>query len=270
MHKYAETNRERWDRRVAHNVSSASYDVEGFKEGKLSLSPVERRELTNVDGKSMLHLQCHFGLDSLSWARLGARVTGVDFSPLAIVAARSLAAEVGLEAKFICSNVYDLPAVLNAEFDIVFTSHGVLTWLPDLEKWSQVITHFLKSGGVFYIVEAHPFGGAFDNDDSATDLRIHHSYFHDDVPDRSESAIPSESDGEAADDVSYQWSHGIGDVITALASAGLHVEYVHEFPFAAYMRLPFMDRRDDGMWELPRLRECVPFLYSLLATKPAA
>ena len=128
---------------------------------------------------------------------------------------------------------------------------------------------FFKSGGAFYIVEAHPFGGVFDNDDSATDLRIHHSYFHDDVPDRSESAIPSESDGEAADDVSYQWSHGIGDVITALARAGLHVEYVHEFPFAAYMRLPFMDRRDDRMWELPRLRECVPFLYSLLATKPA-
>ena len=115
--------------------------------------------------KSLLHLQCHFGMDTLSWARLGARATGVDFSDEAIALARSLSQELGIEARFVCSNIYDLPDVLSGQYDIVFTSYGVLCWLPDLTRWAQVIGHFLKSKGTFYIVDGHPFAKVFEQEE---------------------------------------------------------------------------------------------------------
>jgi len=125
-------NRRAWDLRTRVHLKSEFYDVASFKQGRNSLRPIELEELGDVCGHSLLHLQCHFGMDTLSWARLGARVTGTDFSEEAITAARSLATEVGLEAHFICANPYDLPEVLDEEFDIVVTTYGVISWLPDL------------------------------------------------------------------------------------------------------------------------------------------
>src|SRR5881398_416178 len=141
MDDHTSANRANWDAWAAINAASANYDVAGFKAGKLSLNRIEREELGEVAGKSLLHLQCHFGLDTLSWARLGARVTGVDFSDQAIHLAQAISKEVGLDARFICSNIYDLPKVLSAagDFDIVFTSYGAICWLPDLQPWGQLI-----------------------------------------------------------------------------------------------------------------------------------
>src|SRR5512136_2825848 len=138
------------------HVRSPFYDVAGFKAGKNSLKSVELAEVGDVGGKRLLHLQCHFGMDTLSWARLGARVTGVDYAPQAIDLARELAREAGLEADFICASIYDLPERLTGTFDIVFTSYGVLCWLPDLPAWGRVIAHFLRPGGIFYIADGHP------------------------------------------------------------------------------------------------------------------
>src|SRR3954464_11903705 len=156
MHdEYIQSNRKLWNDWTGIHAQSEFYDVESFKEGKFRLHPIEKEELGDVRGKTLLHLQCHFGLDTLSWANLGAIVTGADFSDKAIDLARELSRETGLPATFICSNIYDLPAALEGQFDIVFTSHGVLGWLPDMPNWGKVVAHFLKPGGTFYVAEVH-------------------------------------------------------------------------------------------------------------------
>ena len=130
--------------------------MESFKKGKSSLNFIELDGLGDVSGKTLLHLQCHFGMDSLSWSRLGAKVTGIDLSNTAIEKARELNTELGLDAEFICSNVYDLKEMLDKKYDIVFTSYGTIGWLPDLGKWGDIISHFLNPGGIFYIADVHP------------------------------------------------------------------------------------------------------------------
>lgn len=152
-------NRHAWDLRTAAHLDTEFYDVDAFRRGGLSLRGLEREELGDVQGQSLLHLQCHFGLDTLSWARLGATVTGVDFSQDSIAAARSLAAETGIEAAFVCSDIYDLPKALDGEFGIVVTTYGVLPWLPDLAEWGRIVASFLRPGGRFCLVEIHPGQG---------------------------------------------------------------------------------------------------------------
>ena len=151
--QYMESNRRSWNERTPVHARSDFYGIERFKAGATSLLSVELEEMGDVQGKSLLHLQCHFGMDTLSWARLGANVTGADFSDEAIDLARSLSGELGIEAEFVLSNVYSLPDVLEAQYDIVFTSYGVLVWLPDLKPWAEVVAHFLRPGGFFYIVD---------------------------------------------------------------------------------------------------------------------
>ena len=165
MDRSIEANRKLWDKLTPIHVASAFYDVEGFKRGRCTLAAVEREEVGDVAGKSLLHLQCHFGLDTLSWARLGAEVTGVDFSGKAIAQARALVAALGIRAEFVCCELGELPGRLRGGFDIVFTSGGVLPWLPDLRSWAKTIVGLLKLGGVFYIREFHPFAGVMDDAD---------------------------------------------------------------------------------------------------------
>jgi SAM-dependent methyltransferase len=161
MNEYLQANQKRWDQLADEHERSAFYDLAGFKAGKDRLRSIELAELGQVSGKSLLHLQCHFGLDTLAWARRGATVTGVDFSPKAISLARSLSEELQIPAQFYCTDIYDLPQVLAGEFDIVFTSYGVLHGLPDLARWGEIIAHYLKPGGIFYIVEDYPFFRVF-------------------------------------------------------------------------------------------------------------
>jgi len=177
MDDYTRTNLDHWNELVSLHAQSKFYDLQSFKAGNSTLKPIEVEELGDVAGKSLLHLQCHFGLDTLSWARRGAQVTGADFSDQAIALAQSLSQELEIKANFVCSNLYDLPNVLSGEFDIVYTSYGVLCWLSDLGRWGKIIAHFLKPDGVFYIVEFHPFTHVFDNEDNATDLRVVYPYF---------------------------------------------------------------------------------------------
>ena len=162
MDEWLQVNRESWNERVPVHAASDFYDVEGFKSGRITLMDIERREIGDVSGKTLLHLQCHFGLDTMSRSRLGAKATGIDFSDAAIDQARSLNEDMVLDVRFICSNLYDLPDALEEQFDIVFTSYGVLTWLPDIGRWAQAVSNHLKPGGVFYIVEFHPFATVFE------------------------------------------------------------------------------------------------------------
>jgi len=258
-----------WNELAPIHARSAFYDLAGFKAGRCSLTSIEREELGDVAGKSLLHLQCHFGMDTLSWARLGARVTGVDYAPAAIDLARDLSRELGLEARFLYASIYDLPALLEETFDIVFTSYGVLCWLPDLARWGQVIAHFLKPGGVFYIVEGHPFANVFYNEPDATRLEVAYPYF----PAAGPQAY--ECDGSYADtDVevhhtSYEWPHSLGEIVNALLRAGLQLDFLHEFDRNVYRSHPYLVQGEDGWWRLPEHAESVPLMFSLKATKPA-
>lgn len=263
-------NRRHWDELVGHHVTSRFYDVDGFRRGRTTLLPLELKEVGPVRGKSLLHLQCHFGLDTLSWGREGAIVTGVDFSGEAIAAARKLAAELRLPAQFIQSDVLDTPDHLDAPFEIVFTSWGVLPWVPDLRRWAEVVSLCTKPGGRFYIAEIHPTALLFERPQGAERPVLIYDYF----PGPKPLAVESERSytGEGPPLVhrrTHQWIYALGDVVTALVDAGLRIEFVHEHPFSCYEQMPGMTRDAQHLWHPPREWPRLPFSFSLSALKPA-
>lgn len=267
MNEHLGANLAWWNERVAHHAKSDFYDVESFKKGRITLMPLERHELGHVEGRSLLHLQCHFGLDTLSWARLGAQVTGVDFSEEAIAMARSLADELDMDATFIHSDIYGLPRMHQRTYDIVYTSYGVLSWLPNLSRWAEVIAHLLKPGGTFYIAEIHPFAYVFNDEDDAEDLEVRYPYFHAPDPLRFEfDGSYAAPEARTSHTVTYEWSHSLGDVVNALLSAGLRLEFLHEFPFASFKMYPFLEEDEDGWWWLKEKNSSIPMTFSLKAT----
>jgi SAM-dependent methyltransferase len=270
--EYSESNRALWDEWTGIHLGSEFYDVDRFKEGGIRLREYELDEIGDVDGKDVLHLQCHFGLDTLSFARLGARVTGADFSERAIAAARALSSELGLEARFVLSDVYGLPNNLVGDFDVVYTSRGVIGWLPDLDAWANVAAHFVRPGGFLYITEAHPVMWAFDDDDGVTDLRLRYPYWSRPEPLRFRvRGSYADPFAKVEQEYEYSWTHGLGEVVTAVAKAGLRIEFLHEFPFVDWP-VPFLERSDDGMWRLPAGKYGdgeLPLFFSLRASKPA-
>jgi len=261
-----------WDEWTLIHETSAFYDLEGFKRGGIRLRLDELDEIGPVDGLDVLHLQCHFGLDTLSFARLGARVTGADFSGAAIDLARRVAGEIGFpEARFVRSNVYDLPDVLAADFDLVYTSRGVLGWLPDIGAWARVVAHFVRPGGRFYITEIHPIAQAFENEGVAPgELRLSYPYWEHDAPltfpVQGSYADPTAAVAATAE---HGWDHGLGEIVSALVEAGLEIRSLREFPFCEW-RLDFLEERDDGRWRLPGDGDGrMPLFFSILATKPS-
>lgn len=267
MEEYLEANRRRWDALVSVHRDSEWYDVEGFLAGDLSLRPLERAEVGEVAGKDLLHLQCHFGLDTLSWARLGARVTGVDFAPRAVALAEELAERAGVEARFLCADVYDLPSVLEEEFDVVLSTYGVLCWLPDVPRWARIVSRFVRPGGLFYVADDHPMAGMFGNEEDATELELVAPYFAQREPLRYDPAGSYTGQTTGALGPSYEWPHSLGEVVTALVDAGLDLEFLHEFPFGSWQRFPFMERGDDGWWRLFSVPWDLPLTFSLRARK---
>ena len=271
MDERLETNRRNWNERVPVHVGSSFYDVASFKAGRITLHDIERREVGDVSGKTLLHLQCHFGLDTMSWCRLGARATGVDFSNVAIATARRLNAELGLGARFIESNVYDLPAVLDEAFDIVYTALGVLCWLPDLEGWAKVVACFLKPGGVFYLFDNHPMLWVFEpaageSGNGVADLRVRHGYFPDAAGLAFDGGEPSYAGSETIQSGSHEWAHSVSEILAAVQGAGLTLEFFHEFPMNCYQAFPGMERID-GWWRFPKDNH-LPQTFSLRAHKP--
>ena len=266
MNAYLQSNRELWNAWTRVHVKSKFYNVDAFKRGENRLDAVVRAGVGDVRGKSLLHLQCHFGLDTLSWARLGARVTGADFSEEAIAQARALAQETGIDANFVCANLYDLPNTLTGQFDIVFTSHGVLSWLPGLSAWGKVVAHFLKPGGTFYICEAHPTAYIFD-DENPDDLRVRYPYFRGIEP--GSSAVNGSYADRDADvhGVEYYWIFSMSDVVNALIDAGLQIVELREYDFVAWQMYPCMTQDAEGWWRLPERFPRLPLMFSLKARK---
>ncbi len=262
--EYFSANKDLWNQRTAIHKDSSFYNLAGFKAGENVLTPIELNELPDVKGKKMLHLQCHFGMDSLNWARLGAYVTGVDLSDEAIKEGKQLNDELGMNAKFICSNVYDLKEHLDEKFDIVFTSYGTIGWLPDLDKWAGIVSHYLKPGGIFYIAEFHPAVWMFD------DAFTHIKYYY-----NNRELIVTENEGTYTDtdhksDIKgkeYSWNHGLSEVFTALINAGLTIESFNEYMYSPYPCFSNTVEMEKGKWQIKGMEGKIPMVYSVLAKK---
>jgi SAM-dependent methyltransferase len=253
---YFEMNRIGWDRRALAHVASTFYDVEGFLAGNTSLREIELLELGEVKGRSLLHLQCHFGLDTLSLTRLGARCTGVDISPVAIEQAKKLALKAELDTQFVCSDVYSFEAEAGQSFDIVFTSYGAVCWLPDLHLWAEVIASNLAAGGIFYMAEFHPI----------YDLLAGYSYFTTELPDVGEEGTYTENGEDVVAELAT-WAHPLSNVVNALVKAGIQIEQLNEFPFSPYNCFEGMEEREPGRFYLSHQQHDVPIVYSLMGRK---
>jgi SAM-dependent methyltransferase len=237
--------------------------VEGFLAGKCSMLPVERRELGEVAGLRVLHLMCHIGVDTLSLARLGARVTGVDFSPRAVGHARRLAREAGLEAEFHCANVYDVPELEIGRFDLVFMNMGVLCWLPDVAELMHVVAGQLQAGGCYYLLDGHPVAETLEQE--GDELVVRNAY-------SSREHIRCECQGTyAAPDahmmhnVMYEWCHPVSEILAGVEGSGLELEFFHEHYWSTFQRWPMLQKTGPGRWEMPEDRPLVPLTMSLKA-----
>ena len=255
--KYFDANKELWD-----EFARLHYEAES------TLKSYELKEMGNVKGKSLLHLQCHFGLDTLSWAREGAIVTGIDISSEGIRLAKLLAKQANLEGNFIESNFYDLLKVLTEKFDIVYTSIGVLCWLNDLKEWGKIIEHFLKPDGFFYIAEIHPFSMVFDNETKdIQDLQVYFDYFYKPEPMEFTAEGSYGSDVKIEPKKEYEWAHSMSDIINSLIEAGLRIEFLNEYPFTVWKQFPFAEKDPTGFCRLKNQKAEIPLLFTLKATK---
>lgn len=269
--QYFAANKSSWNKRTAVHKASAFYDQESFKKGKSSLNSIERKDLGEVSGKTLLHLQCHFGQDTMSWEREGAIVTGVDISEEAIALARQTAAELNLKAQFICANIYDLddPAkAVNGDFpkptsfDIVFTSYGTIGWLPNLDKWAAIVARYLKPGGIFYIADFHPVLWMMDNNFE----KIGYDYFNTVVIEEETSGTYTDRDAPIRSK-EYSWNHPFSEIITALLQNGLTITQFDEYPFSPYNCFNNLEQGPDGMWRIKGMQERLPMMYAISAEK---
>lgn len=264
-------NRENWDDRVPVHLEDTGefYDIAGFLAGKTTLKPVELTALGATKGKSLLHLMCHIGLDTLSWAREGAHVTGIDFSEKAIAAAKELAAQTELDATFMQSDVYDLPSNLSGQFDIVFASYGVLCWLPDLTDFIAVAAHFLKPGGRFCLIDGHPLLDVFEYNPGKKRLEVAWTYFQGEEPERCDVRTSYTNRSRTLQHTTtYQWGHDLGSVVEAVLQNHLQLTSLKEYPFCFYQRYPDMDKDAQGYWHFAETALEIPMLFSLTAVKP--
>ncbi len=265
-------NRALWDSLVDSHVHSEFYDVRGFLQGTDLLSALEGDTLGDVAGKSLLHLMCHFGLDTLALARRGARVTGLDFSPEAVRVASALAEREGLDATFVCADVVDAAAALNGQtFDVVFSSWGVTVWLADLAAWATSVAQCLRPGGRFHLLEVHPIAWTLLDPEDAD--RVCNGPVQDYETDG--VTLSQDIDGSYAGDVDskgrqHLWHHGVGRIVSALLAAGLQVERLVERPVVTTQVLPSLVERPDGLWTWPEGAPVLPLSYEVVVRKARA
>lgn len=259
---YININKQTWNNKTDVHIDSDFYDVAGFLDGKSSLNTIELKLLGDIKDKKILHLQCHFGQDSLSLARLGAKVTGIDLSDKAIDKAKELNSKLGLDVQFICCDIYDTPKHLNEKFDIVFTSYGTIGWFPDLDKWAKVVSHFLKPKGKFIFADFHPVVWMFDNDFK----EVFYNYFNIKpiIEDESGTYADRYAEIEAK---TVTWNHPISEVLTALIVNDLEINTFNEYDYSPYNCFNETEEFEKGKFRIKHLENKIPMIYSLLASK---
>jgi SAM-dependent methyltransferase len=269
---WSELNRALWDERVPIHFDSEFYDLAGWLDGRDSLRPFELEELGDVAGRRLFHPQCHFGQDTLSWARHGASVTGLDFSEPAIDAARALAARSGITADFVCADVYDASAAVGGRtFDVVYTGLGAINWLDDIDRWASVMASVCRPGGTLYLAEFHPVVDMLSptvHEDGVLPITLQQNYFGHfwfDGPDV--SGTYADFGAETVHNSTWERVWTIGEVVTAIASAGFRIELLHEHDHSLYAMYPFLEARPDGTFHLPAGQPSMPMMYSIRAER---
>ncbi len=260
---YLSANRNVWNQRVAAHMQSDFYDNESFIAGRNTLNEIELKLLGDVTGKRILHLQCHFGQDSLSLARMGAKVTGVDLSDVAIEEARKLNQQLELDAEFICSDVLQLADHHSGQYDLVFASYGVIGWHPDITRFMQVAAHFLKPGGQFLLVEFHPVIWMLDHQCQ----NIEHSYFNREAI--VETNTESYTDGSKLEQPmeEYGWNHSLSEVFNAGFANGLTLTHFHEYDYSPYDCFEGTIKTAQG-YQIAGREGVLPMVFSLMLQKP--
>lgn len=259
---YLSINKNSWNRKVPFHLKSKMYNMEGFLQGETSLKQIELDLLGDISGKKILHLQCHFGQDSISLSRMGAEVTGVDFSNVAIEKARHLTKECNTNTKFICCDVYDLPNHLDETFDLVFTSYGVLGWLPDMQTWARVVSQFLKPQGKLILVEFHPVLWMFDDKIE----QVGYNYFN-------EGSIVETYEGTYADKDApikqeyVMWNHALSEVFSALIENNLQLTDFKEYDYSPYDILHNSIQIAPNKYQSKIHKNRLPLVYSWVGIK---
>ncbi|MFZ0172640.1 MAG: class I SAM-dependent methyltransferase [Acidimicrobiales bacterium] len=261
---YLVVNRLNWDERVAVHVASGFYGVERFLEGEDHLHGFESEELGDLTGRRVVHLQCHFGMDTLSLARRGALVTGLDFSPPAIAEARALAARLQLDARFVEANVYDAVEALGETYDLVYTGKGALNWIPDLATWAQVAADLLEPGGALYLSEYHPLMLMLADDG----LEFEWPYFNSGAQVWDEPGTYADPEAVFEHTRTIEWPHPLSEIIGSIIDAGLRIELFHEFAESSFARFPFMEQIGPRLYQMPAGMPQLPLMYSIRAIKP--
>lgn len=260
-------NRANWDERVPIHVASRFYDIDGWFRERPGPRAWETDVVGDVAGLDIVHLQCHFGLDTLALANAGARVTGLDFSPEAVAQARSLADRAGLadRARFVEANVLEAATALAPEqYDLVYVSLGALCWLPSVQQWAAQVGALLRPGGRLYLHDGHPLAWALADDD----VWVEHTCFEEVEP-YVDVVDVTYTDGDAviSNTRAYEWNHSIGEIVTAVLEHGMRLDVLIEHDWTVYLRFPWLVATDDGRWTIPSDRPRMPLTFSLLATR---
>ena len=259
---YININKQTWNNKTDVHIASDFYDMPNFLKGKSTLNSIELELLGDVKGKRILHLQCHFGQDTMTFSRMGAKATGVDLSDKAIERAREFTAQLELNTTFVCCDIYDAPKYIDEKFDIVFTSYGTIGWFPDLNKWAEIISHFLKPDGIFVMADFHPVVWMFDNDFK----EVFYNYFN------IEPIIEDES-GTYADrysDISAQtmtWNHPTSELLNSLINNGLKINCFNEYDYSPYNCFNHTEEFEPNKFRIKHLANKIPMVYSIKASK---
>ncbi|MGB0882131.1 MAG: class I SAM-dependent methyltransferase [Vicingaceae bacterium] len=262
VENYLSINKETWNKKTAVHVDSEFYDNDNFIKGKSSLNDIELAQLGNIEGKSILHLQCHFGQGTISLTRLGAKATGVDLSDKAIETAKDLATKTNSDATFICCDVYSLPEHLNEQFDIVYTSYGTIGWLPDMDKWATIVSQYLKPKGTFIIVDFHPTLWMYDDDFEF----IQHNYFNDEAIIENFEGTYADKNAPISQDC-VTWNHPTSEVINNLIKHNLTINSFDEFDYSPYDCFNKTIEFEPGKFRIKHLDNKLPMVFAIKATK---
>lgn len=259
---YIHTNKKTWNDKTDVHIASDFYDNQSFLEGKSTLNSIELELLGDLRGKKILHLQCHFGQDTMTFSRMSAQATGVDLSDKAIERALEFAKQLNLDTTFVCCDVYEAPKHITEKFDIVFTSYGTIGWLPDLEKWAKVITHFLKPNGTFIMADFHPVVWMYDNDFR----EVFYSYFN------IEPIIEEESGTYANKEATIHtktisWNHPISEILNSLIKNGLSINCFNEYDYSPYNCFNETEEFEPNKFRIKHFKNNIPMVYAIKAMK---
>ncbi|GAB5538340.1 MAG: class I SAM-dependent methyltransferase [Salibacteraceae bacterium] len=260
---YKEINRKLWNDKVDAHLNSKFYNVDEFIKGQSVLNDIELELLQNVSGKSVLHLQCHFGQDSIELSRMGARVGGVDLSDRSIEKAKWLAKQCGTSTEFICCDVYESVNQLDESFDTVFTSYGTVGWLPDIQRWAHTVNHFLKPGGAFVIADFHPVIWMMDEEFS----HVTYGYFNSGPIIENQSGTYADRNAEIHN-TEVSWNHSLSDIMGALLDEGLMLKSFKEYDYSPYPCFKNLVETRTKQFQIEGLEGKLPMVYSMRFEKP--